>query len=433
MNVLVLGSGGREHALVWKLRQSKLLNRIYIAPGNAGTAQEGTNLPIDIDDFRQIGEACIEHQVNLVVVGPEQPLVDGIADYFHSSTHLGHIGIVGPVSAGARLEGSKAFAKEFMKRHAIPTASSFTVTSENLDDGVSFLKSFANGPYVLKADGLAAGKGVLILPELEEAVNELNLMISGKFGKASRQVVIEQFLPGIEVSVFVITDGKSYKILPAAKDYKRIGDNDSGLNTGGMGAVSPVVFADSRFMNKVEEKIIKPTIQGLINEGIDFKGFLFLGLMNVKEEPYLIEYNVRLGDPEAECILPRIKSDLLQLFEAVATGRLAGCQLQTDDRYALTIVVASGGYPGAFEKGMLISGLNSLRDCVAFHGGTGTDIATGGIKSTGGRVFALTALGYSLEEARALAYENVAKIQFGNAYSRKDIGLDLMHYQKKYS
>ncbi len=433
MNVLVLGSGGREHALVWKLRQSKSLNRIYAAPGNAGTAQEGTNLPIDLDDFEQIGEACIEYQINLVVVGPEQPLVEGIADYFQNNRHLVHIGIIGPVSAGARLEGSKAYAKEFMRKHRIPTASSYSVSSDNLEEGISFLKSFGQGPYVLKADGLAAGKGVLIVPELEEAVNELKLMISGKFGKASRQVVIEEFLSGIEVSVFVVTDGKNYKVLPAAKDYKRIGDNDTGLNTGGMGAVSPVVFADNRFMNKVEEKIIKPTIQGLIEEGIDYKGFLFLGLMNVQEEPYLIEYNVRLGDPEAECILPRIKSDLLQLFESVVAGKLAGCQMQTDDRYALTVVVASGGYPGSFEKGMMITGLNSLNDCVAFHGGTGTDISTGGVKNTGGRVFALTALGYSLEEARTLAYENVAKIQFNDAYSRKDIGLDLMRYQKKYS
>jgi phosphoribosylamine--glycine ligase len=433
MNILVIGSGGREHALVWKLRQSKLLKKVFIAPGNAGTAMAGTNLPIDADDFDQIGDACIEHHISIVVVGPEQPLVDGIADYFQNNPSLSHIGVVGPGSAGAMLEGSKAFAKEFMNRHGIPTAGSFTVDAGKLEEGKSFLKSLPQGPYVLKADGLAAGKGVLIVPELSQAINELELMISGKFGKASRKVVIEEFLSGIEVSVFVVTDGKNYRILPAAKDYKRIGESDTGLNTGGMGAVSPVVFADSRFLKKVDEKIIKPTIKGLIEEGIDYKGFIFLGLMNVREEPYLIEYNVRLGDPEAECVLPRIKSDLAQMFEALVNGRLSEYQLETDDRYAVTVVVASGGYPEDFQKGKMVSGLNSLSDCVAFHGGTATDITSGGIKTAGGRVFALTALGYSLEEARNLAYLNVSRIHFEKAYSRKDIGLDLIHYQARYS
>lgn len=432
LNILILGSGGREHAFAWKIRQSKLVGKLFIAPGNAGTNQFGANLPIDVTDFEQIRIACIENGVGMVVVGPEVPLVDGIADFFQNDPSLQHIVVIGPVGAGAQLEGSKAYAKDFMQKYGIPTAASFTVYPENLREGEEFLRNMTGGsPYVLKADGLAAGKGVLILNDLEEAIRELNQMIGGKFGKASRKVVIEEFLEGVEVSVFVLTDGNNYKVLPAAKDYKRIGDGDTGLNTGGMGAVSPVVFADSKFMQKVEERVIKPTIHGLLQEGIIYKGFIFLGLMVVKGEPFVIEYNVRLGDPEAQCVLPRIKSDIVPLFEAVGKGSLSLQNLESDDRYAVTIVLASGGYPGEFKKGKKITGLEGLHECVVFHAGTGVDVATTAVKTTGGRVLTITSLDYGLFEARKKAYENAARIQFESVYYRKDIGLDLMNYRPK--
>lgn len=432
MNILILGSGGREHAFAWKLHQSRKVGKLFIAPGNAGTSQYGVNLPIETTDFENIRMSCIENNISMVVVGPELPLVEGIADYFKADPVLRHIALIGPDKAGATLEGSKAFAKAFMVKNNIPTAASFTVLPEKIEEGIEFLRGMnPASPYVLKADGLAAGKGVLILDKLDEAIKELQLMIAGKFGKASRQVVIEQFLDGIEVSVFVLTDGKNYKLLPSAKDYKRIGDGDTGLNTGGMGAVSPVIFADHRFMQKVEERIVKPTIAGLISEGIDYKGFIFIGLMNVDGDPFVIEYNVRLGDPEAECIIPRIKSDMVPLFEAVAKAELSAASLEIDDRSAITVVLTSGGYPGEFEKGKIISGLNTIKDCIVFQAGTGADVQSGGIKTTGGRVVAITSLDYSPEAARRKVYASVGNIAFDGLYYRKDIGLDLLSYKSR--
>jgi phosphoribosylamine---glycine ligase len=430
MNILIIGSGGREHALAWKIRQSSRVNNIFIAPGNAGTTQCGTNLPIDVTDFEGIRQMCIENQVHMVVVGPEGPLVEGIADYFAAHKELRDIALIGPTAAAAQLEGSKAFAKDFMQKYNIPTAASFTTTSDNIEQGINFLMEL-HSPYVLKADGLAAGKGVLIIDDVDTAVSELKAMLGGKFGRASRVVVIEEFLPGIELSAFVITDGISWKMLPAAKDYKRIGEADTGPNTGGMGAVSPATFADKAFFEKVEQRIIGPTIQGLIAEGLVYKGFIFFGLMNVTENPYLIEYNVRLGDPETECILPRIKSDLFELLQGVAQGNLAEANIDIDDRYAVTIMLASGGYPSNFEKNKTISGFEATKECIVFHAGTGIDVETGSIKTTGGRVIAITALEYSIEEARKKAIKNAKLISFSGKYYRADIGLDILTYRRK--
>lgn len=429
MNILVIGSGGREHALAWKLSQSKQTSKLFIAPGNAGTSLIGQNIPLEISDFEQIKIFCIEQQIELVVVGPEQPLVDGIVDFFRNDSVLKDIMIIGPDKNGAQLEGSKSFAKSFMERNSIPTAKFFKVNKNNLSEGIDFLRK-QKAPYVLKADGLAAGKGVLIIQNIEEAEKELQEMIEGKFGSASSVVVIEEFLKGIEVSVFVLTDGTNYKILPEAKDYKRIGDGDTGPNTGGMGAVSPVVFADAAFMNKVEEQIIKPTLSGLKNAQIDYKGFIFLGLINVDGEPYVIEYNVRMGDPETECVVTRIKTDFVELMKSCAEGTLDKVPMIIDEKTAVTVMLVSGGYPEKYSKGKIISNLNSTKDCVVFHAGTSIDVEKEGVKTSGGRVIAITALGYSIEEARNIVYKNVKKISFEGVAFRNDIGIDLINFMK---
>lgn len=428
MNILIIGSGGREHAIGWKLKQSKQCGKLFFVSGNAGTAHLGVNLPCDVTDFIAIKHICVEEQIELVVVGPEQPLVEGIVDFFREDKILQDIAIIGPDKHGARLEGSKAFAKAFMRKHGIPTAVSVDVTPETLDIGIEYLRSLA-APYVLKADGLAAGKGVVILHNLEEAEQELKNMLDGKFGDASNKVVIEQFLNGLELSVFVLTDGENYKILPEAKDYKRIGEGDTGPNTGGMGAVSPVVFADEDFMKKVEDRIVVPTLQGLKSEGIDYKGFIFLGLMNVESDPFVIEYNVRLGDPETECVLPRIESDFVALLQAAYHGNLEDITLEIDDRQAITVMMVAGGYPGNYAKGKPISGLAGTKECVVFHAGTSIDVETQEVKSIGGRVLAITAMDYTLEAARKTVYENVEKVVFENAAYRTDIGADILAYK----
>lgn len=428
MNILILGSGGREHAMAWKLKQSKKVKKIFIAPGNAGTNSVGQNLPVDADDFEQIKKVCIENSIDLLLVGPEVPLVEGIADYFMSDPVLSSIPVIGPISKGALLEGSKTFAKDFMLKYDIPTAGYLCVTKQNLIEGITFLKKL-RAPYVLKADGLAAGKGVLILNTIEEAERELKEMINGKFGEASAQVVIEEFLKGIELSAFILTDGRSYKILPSAKDYKRIGEGDTGPNTGGMGAVSPVVFADKKFMDKVEERIIKPTIEGLSKEDINYKGFIFFGIMNVNGDPFVIEYNVRLGDPEAECILPRLKGDFAEMLIACAKEELSGYRLETDDRQAVTIMMVSGGYPGDYMKGKIINGLREVSDCIVFHAGTTIDFESEKVKTSGGRVIAVTALDFSVEGAKRIAMANAEKINYEGRYFRKDIANDLINYR----
>ncbi len=429
MNILIIGAGGREHALAWKISQSEKVKDIYIAPGNAGTLQYGKNLPVDTSDYEGLRQACIENMINMVVVGPEAPLANGIADFFFSDPILKDIMLIGPDAAAARLEGSKAFAKAFMRKYNIPTARSFTTTADNFDEGIQFMNKLKE-PFVLKADGLAAGKGVLIINDYEDAVNELKNMLDGKFGHASKKVVIEEFLSGIELSVFVITDGTSWKLMPSAKDYKRIGEGDTGPNTGGMGAVSPVVFADKSFMEKVESSIIEPTIKGLQSEKMKYKGFIFFGLMNVEGSPYVIEYNVRLGDPETECILPRISSDLVDLFEGVATESLAERTLSIDDRTAVTVILASEGYPGQYAKNKLITGFDATKNCIVFHAGTGIDVETEKIKTIGGRVIAITALEYNIDLARKNAFMNAELIQFDGKYFRKDIGLDLINYHQ---
>lgn len=424
MNVLILGSGGREHAFAWKIAKSKQLQNLFIAPGNAGTANCGTNVNISATDFEAVKNLVWEKDIDMVLVGPEDPLVKGIHDYFLNDEVLKEVPVIGPKKDGAQLEGSKDFSKQFMMKHGVPTARYATFTKDNINEGLKFLETL-NAPYVLKADGLAAGKGVLIIDNLEEAKNELkNMLVDSKFGAASSKVVIEEFLKGIELSVFVLTDGKSYKLLPAAKDYKRIGEGDTGLNTGGMGAVSPVPFADETFIKKVEEKIVKPTIAGLNKEGIDYRGFIFIGLMNCGGEPFVIEYNCRMGDPETEAVIPRIKSDLLDLLQGVATQTLHEKNYETINETATTVVMVSGGYPEAFEKGKTVSGLNEIHNSIVFH--AGTTFKDEEVVTNGGRVFAITSFGNSIQEALNKSFDTANKINYDKKYFRRDIGKDLM-------
>lgn len=422
MNILILGSGGREHTFAYKISQSPLCDQLFVAPGNAGTAQIATNVAIGVTDFEAIKKLVQEHAIEMVVVGPEDPLVQGIYDYFKKDESLKNVAVIGPSQAGATLEGSKERAKEFMIAHNIPTAAYQSFTAATLAEGKAFLETL-QAPYVLKADGLAAGKGVLILENLEEAQDELGKMLHGKFGDASATVVIEEFLDGIELSVFVLTDGKEYKILPTAKDYKRIGEGDKGLNTGGMGAISPVPFADEALMKKIEERIVKPTVNGLAKEQIDYKGFIFIGLIKVGNDPKVIEYNVRMGDPETEAVLPRIKSDLVQLFKAVDAGTLAQETLVLDERAAATIMVVSGGYPEAYEKGKVITGIDAIKDSLVLHAGTKEQ--EGAIVTNGGRVIAITSLDTDFRQAIKKSYQNIAKLDFDKINYRTDIGFDL--------
>jgi phosphoribosylamine--glycine ligase len=422
MKVLILGSGGREHTLAWKVAQSPLLTELFIAPGNAGTKELGTNVDIETKDFKGISEFVIHEKIDMVVVGPEAPLVAGIVDYFREDKQLRRIPVIGPSKQGAILEGSKKFAKEFMTRNNIPTAKFLNVTLNDFEKGLDFLRTM-EPPFVLKADGLAAGKGVLICETFKEAEEQLKEMLQGKFGDASKNVVIEEYLAGIEISVFILTDGESYLIFPEAKDYKRIGDGDTGPNTGGMGAVSPVPFADKVFLKKVEEKIIKPTIKGLKNEKIDYKGFLYFGLMNVIGNPYVVEYNVRMGDPEAEVVIPRVKSDLLQFFKAITAKKLKRMKMEVDPRIATTVVMASGGYPGNYEKGKEIRNLDKVKNSIVFH--AGTSVSDCRIVTSGGRVLAVTSYGSDMLEALARTYRNADIIDFEGKTYRRDIGFDL--------
>lgn len=423
MNILILGAGGREHTLAWKLKQSKKLSQLFVAPGNAGTSALAINLEIGVNDFEAIKNAVITHKINMVIVGPEDPLVNGIHDFFLNDADLKAIPVIGPQKAAANLEGSKDFAKEFMMRHNIPTAAYQSFTADTLEKGYQFLDSL-NPPYVLKANGLAAGKGVVILKDLQEAKNELkSMLVDAKFGAASATVVIEEFLDGIELSVFVLTDGKNYKVLPTAKDYKRIGEGDTGLNTGGMGAISPVPFADEEFMVRIHEQVVKPTVEGLKKDNLPYKGFIFIGLIKVDNQPKVIEYNVRLGDPETEVVIPRIKNDLLAIFEAVANQTLDKVHLELDERTATTVMAVSGGYPEAYQKGKEITGFSEITDALVFHAGTA--IKDGEIVTAGGRVLAVTAFGADYKEAIEKSYQNIAKLNFEQMYYRKDLGFDL--------
>jgi len=428
MNILILGSGGREHAFAWKFSQSPLCEKLFIAPGNAGTAQHGKNVALDILHFESIGKFCLEHHIDLLVPGSEDPLVHGIVDYFRNTASLRHVKVAGPEKQGALLEGSKDFAKAFMARHGVPTAAYQTFTADTLEDGKKFLETL-QAPYVLKADGLAAGKGVVIPETLEEAKAELHAMLAdAKFGVASAQVVIEEFLKGIEVSVFVLTDGKDYFLLPEAKDYKRIGEGDTGLNTGGMGAISPVPFVDDAFLKKVEERIVKPTIAGLQKDGIDYRGFIFIGLMNMGGDPYVIEYNVRMGDPETEAVLPRLDCDLVELLVAVCDQNLGSKALKIKTQTAATVVLVSGGYPEAYDKGKVVSGLESTSQSLVFH--SGTKMSEDKCLTNGGRVFAITSLADSLGEALKHSFARAEQIDFEGKNYRKDIGQDLLKLQQ---
>jgi len=426
MNILLIGSGGREHAIAWKLAQSDKLGKLYTAPGNAGTSEVGENVKLNIDDLDEVRSFIIDHKIHMVVVGPEAPLVDGFHDNFLLDDVLKNVPVIGPVKAGAMLEGSKDFANQFMKKYNIPTADFKTFDKKTISDADAFLESL-NPPYVLKADGLAAGKGVLILDSLTEAKSELREMIEQqKFGEASSKVVVEEFLSGIELSVFVLTDGHSYKILPSAKDYKRIGEGDTGLNTGGMGSISPVPFADATFMKKVEDRIIKPTINGLKTEGIDYRGFIFFGLIKVENDPFVIEYNVRMGDPEAESVIPRIKSDLLDLFIGVDKRDIDKREIEIDPRYSTAIFLVSGGYPGSYEKNKVMSGLEKVQNSILFHAGTAHDAKTDKTVTSGGRVIAISSFGETLSESLKQSYSQCDKIDFEGKYYRKDLGKDLM-------
>ena len=423
MNILIIGQGGREHAFAWKIKQSKHCDKLFVAPGNAGTATLAENIPIAVDDFPKIGDFCLQQKIELVLVGPEVPLVKGIRDYFESDPRLKSILLVGPGKEGAQLEGSKDFSKQFMLRNGVPTAKARTFSANELTDSFSYVQG-CTPPIVLKADGLAAGKGVIICTTVNEAKENLREMLEDKkFGDASAKVLVEEFLDGVELSVFVLTDGKDYVILPEAKDYKRIGDGDTGPNTGGMGAVSPVIFADAAFMKKVEEKVIKPTIAGLKKENIGYKGFVFVGLMNVKSEPYVIEYNARMGDPETEVVMPRIKNDFVELLIAVANGELNGKSVETHPYNAMTVIMVSGGYPEQYEKGKIISGLDAKTEALIFH--AGTKKAASQVVTDGGRVMAVTGLGSTLKEASASAYQAVSTLTWEGVYFRKDIGVDL--------